>query len=82
MNIELHAEIGPQRSPFNDPERHKGDQSADPAHFDARRARKLASKHRWQLPQTFSHDLGHKWKSTRHSEKLSLHYRRDADALE
>ena len=58
MNIELHAEIGPQRSPFNDPERHKGDQSADPAHFDARRARKLASKHRWQLPQTFSHDLG------------------------
>ena len=58
MSIELHAEIGPQRSPFNDPERHKGDQSADPAHFDARRARKLASKHRWQLPQTFSHDLG------------------------
>jgi hypothetical protein len=38
LSTELHAEIKPHRSPFNDPGRQKGDLSADFRQFAARRA--------------------------------------------
>ena len=59
MNSALYAKICSHRSPFNGSGRHTGDRSADSVKSDVRRPRKLASKHGWQLQQTFSHGLGH-----------------------